>query len=227
MELNKIHNIDCFEGMALLDDNSIDYHFTSPPYGRKRNDKYKFYDDTVDWFELINNTIKESIRILKDDGFLFLNIQKNYYNKKDYYKILGLWSDYIVETIVWGKNNPMPASGLNITNSYEVFIVISPSKKPLKSKNTYTKNMFITNVNSNNKYKKEHKAVMNLEASNYIFSNFIKKDALVLDCFAGVGTTFVSCLKNNNSFIGYELSEEYAEIGNKRIEDMKIVVDNN
>lgn len=227
MELNKIHNIDCFEGMALLDDNSIDYHFTSPPYGRKRNDKYKFYDDTVDWFELINNTIKESIRILKDDGFLFLNIQKNYYNKKDYYKILGLWSDYIVETIVWGKNNPMPASGLNITNSYEVFIVISPSKKPLKSKNTYTKNMFITNVNSNNKYKKEHKAVMNLEASDYIFSNFIKKDALVLDCFAGVGTTFVSCLKNNNSFIGYELSEEYAEIGNKRIEDMKIVVDNN
>lgn len=227
MELNKIHNIDCFEGMALLDDNSIDYHFTSPPYGRKRNDKYKFYDDTVDWFELINNTIKESIRILKDDGFLFLNIQKNYYNKKDYYKILGLWSDYIVETIVWGKNNPMPASGLNITNSYEVFIVISPSKKPLKSKNTYTKNMFITNVNSNNKYKKEHKAVMNLEASNYIFSNFIKKDALVLDCFAGVGTTFVSCLKNNNSFIGYELSEEYAEIGNKRIEDMEIVVDNN
>lgn len=227
MELNKIHNIDCFEGMALLDDNSIDYHFTSPPYGRKRNDKYKFYDDTVDWFELINNTIKESIRILKDDGFLFLNIQKNYYNKKDYYKILGLWSDYIVETIVWGKNNPMPASGLNITNSYEVFIVISPSKKPLKSKNTYTKNMFITNVNSNNKYKKEHKAVMNLEASDYIFSNFIKKDALVLDCFAGVGTTFVSCLKNNNSFIGYELSEEYAEIGNKRIEDMKIAVDNN
>lgn len=227
MELNKIHNIDCFEGMALLDDNSIDYHFTSPPYGRKRNDKYKFYDDTVDWFELINNTIKESIRILKDDGFLFLNIQKNYYNKKDYYKILGLWSDYIVETIVWGKNNPMPASGLNITNSYEVFIVISPSKKPLKSKNTYTKNMFITNVNSNNKYKKEHKAVMNLEASDYIFSNFIEKDALVLDCFAGVGTTFVSCLKNNNSFIGYELSEEYAEIGNKRIEDMKIVVDNN
>ncbi len=227
MELNKIHNIDCFEGMALLDDNSIDYHFTSPPYGRKRNDKYKFYDDTVDWFELINNTIKESIRILKDDGFLFLNIQKNYYNKKDYYKILGLWSDYIVETIVWGKNNPMPASGLNITNSYEVFIVISPSKKPLKSKNTYTKNMFITNVNSNNKYKKEHKAVMNLEASDYIFSNFIEKDALVLDCFAGVGTTFVSCLKNNNSFIGYELSEEYAEIGNKRIEDMKVVVDNN
>lgn len=221
MELNKIYNMDCFEGMALLDDNSIDYHFTSPPYGRKRNDKYKFYDDTVDWFELINRTIKESIRILKDDGFLFLNIQKNYYNKKDYYRILGLWSDYIVETIVWGKNNPMPASGLNITNSYEVFVVISPSKKSLKSKNTYTKNMFITNVNSHNKYKKEHKAVMNLEASDYIFYNFIKEDKIVLDCFAGVGTTFVSCLKNNNKFIGFELSKEYVDIGKKRIEDIK------
>lgn len=28
-------------------DNSVDHVFTSPPYNRKRNDKYKFYDDTL------------------------------------------------------------------------------------------------------------------------------------------------------------------------------------
>ena len=217
MELNKIYNEDCLEGMKKMPDKSVDYHFTSPPYGRKRNDKYKFYDDTVKWFELINMTIKETMRILKDDGYIFLNIQKNYYNKKDYYKLLGVWSDYIVETIVWGKNNPMPASGFNITNSYEVFVVISPTKKPLKSKRTYTKNLFITNVNSKNKYKKEHKAVMNLEACNYIFDNFIEEGKIVLDCFSGVGTTFIACIENKCEFLGFEISKEYVDIANERI----------
>src|SRR5699024_123646 len=140
MELNKIYNEDCLEGMKKIPDKSIDYHFTSPPYGRKRNDKYKFYDDTVKWFELINMTIKETMRILKDDGYIFLNIQKNYYNKKDYYKLRGVLSDYIVETFVWDKNNPMPASDFNIINSYEVFILISPTKKSTKIKeNIYKK----------------------------------------------------------------------------------------
>ena len=33
LELNKIYNIDCFEGLRLLDDNSIDSIVTDPPYG--------------------------------------------------------------------------------------------------------------------------------------------------------------------------------------------------
>ena len=32
MELNKIHCIDCIEGMRLLSDNYIDLTVTSPPY---------------------------------------------------------------------------------------------------------------------------------------------------------------------------------------------------
>ena len=32
MELNKIYNMDCLEGLKLLGDNSIDLTVTSPPY---------------------------------------------------------------------------------------------------------------------------------------------------------------------------------------------------
>lgn len=32
LELNKIYNMDCLEGLKLLDDNSIDCCVTSPPY---------------------------------------------------------------------------------------------------------------------------------------------------------------------------------------------------
>src|SRR5690554_463470 len=33
MEVNRLYNIDCMEGMKLLDDNSIDSIVTDPPYG--------------------------------------------------------------------------------------------------------------------------------------------------------------------------------------------------
>ena len=32
LEVNKIYNMDCVEGMKLLDDNSIDSIVTDPPY---------------------------------------------------------------------------------------------------------------------------------------------------------------------------------------------------
>lgn len=34
MELNKIYNIDCLEGLRQLEDNSIDVIITSPPYNK-------------------------------------------------------------------------------------------------------------------------------------------------------------------------------------------------
>ena len=38
-------NDDCFNRLAGI---KADIVFTSPPYNRKRNDKYSNYDDTID-----------------------------------------------------------------------------------------------------------------------------------------------------------------------------------
>lgn len=47
LNLNTIYNDDCFKVLSEVEDKSVDYTFTSPPYNRKRNDKYSFYDDTI------------------------------------------------------------------------------------------------------------------------------------------------------------------------------------
>jgi DNA modification methylase len=41
---------------------------------------------------------------------------------------------------------------------------------------------------------------------------------LVLDCFAGSGTTGIACKIDGYEFVGLELSEEFTKISNKRIE---------
>lgn len=47
---------------------------------------------------------------------------------------------------------------------------------------------------------------------------------LVLDPFMGSGTTALECVKNNRNYIGFEISEEYCDIANKRLRDLEVAV---
>lgn len=201
---------DCLEELKNLPDNSVDSVITSPPYNRLRNDKYEHYDDRIDnYYEFLKKSVSELIRVTK--GNVFFNIQKNYYNKADVFRLIGEFSGSICEIIVWGKSNPMPASGFNVTNSYE-FIIVFGDK--LSSNTTYTKNHITTSVA---KMYKSHKAVMNLKVAMWLVEKFTKEHNTVLDPFMGSGTTGVACKKLGREFIGIELIPEYFEIAKARI----------
>ena len=207
---------DCLEELKNLPDNSIDIVFTSPPYNRKRNDKYIEYDDRIsDYFGFLCAFTEELFRIAK--GPIFINIQKNYYNKSEVFKYIGKYADKITEIIIWEKTNPLPASGLNITNAYEFFIVLSD--RALKSNTTYTKNIISSSVNSDTTLP-EIKAVMKQEVSDYFIEKFTKENDVILDPFMGTGTTGVSCKKYNRSFIGIEICRRYFDIAKERIGDI-------
>lgn len=60
LELNNIYNMDCVDGMKLLDDESIDLTVTSPPYDNLRT--YKGY--TFDF----PSVAKELFRVTKRGG---------------------------------------------------------------------------------------------------------------------------------------------------------------
>lgn len=215
MKLNKIYNGNCFDLFRQMPVNSVDYVFTSPPYNRKRNDKYTFYNDQLtDYFGFLFNLVNECKAVARK--WVFLNIQTNYYNSADVYKLIGTLNKDIRQIIVWEKSNPMPASGNNITNSYEFFIVIGDT--PLKSNFTYTKNIITTSVNS--KMPKEHKAVMHPDIADWFIKMFTKEGETVLDPCMGIGTTAIACIKNNRNFIGFELQKEYCEIANNNINEL-------
>ena len=209
---NTIIQGDCLQVMKTMEDNSIDHVFTSPPYNRKRNDKYEHYDDTVvNYYKLIKDSIEQSLRISK--GYVIFNIQKNYYNKADVFKLLGTFADKIVEVIIWEKSNPMPAAALAITNAYEFFLILGD--KPLKSNTTYTKNIITTSVNG--KMPESHKAVMKQEVADWFIEKFTKEGDTVLDPFAGTGTTGVACRNLNRNFILIEQEPEYVKIIKDRL----------
>lgn len=207
---------DCLEIMNKLIEQGVevDYTFTSPPYNRKRNDKYTNYNDSItNYFEFLCDFTNKAIQMTSKH--LFINLQSNYYNKKDVNKFIGAYADKIQQTIIWEKTNPMPACGYNITNAYEYIFVLG--SEALKSNFTYTKNHITTTVNYN-RDNKIHKAVMNQNVSDWFVKTFTKENDTILDPFMGLGTTGKSCKAFNRNFIGIELDEQYFNIAKERIE---------
>lgn len=202
-----IINGDSLDVLPLMKDKSVDYSFTSPPYNRKRNDKYQDFNDVNEnWLDLNITILDELLRITKKH--IFYNLQANFYNRVDVYKLIGLFSRNIVDIHIWEKSNPMPASGKNITNAVEYFLILGDNS--LKSNTTYTKNIITTSVNSN--MPKEHKAVMKKEVVQHFINKFTKENDIILDCFFGLGTTGVVANELNRGFIGVEKILSYYDI---------------
>ena len=195
-----------------MKDKSVDYTFTSPPYNRKRNDKYDNYNDTVaNYYEWQINCIKEMLRVTQKH--VIYNIQTNYYNRADVYKIIGHFNKEIRDIFVWEKTNPMPAQGYSITNSVEYFIFLGDIN--IKANKTYTKNIIHSSVNT--KMPKNHKGVMKQEIADYFIEQFTQPNDTILDPFMGTGTTGISCKKLQREFIGIEKDEEYYNTAVERI----------
>lgn len=200
----KLINADCFDYLKSTNE-KFDVVFTSPPYNRKRNDKYSEYNDTLDdYFEFLTKIV-ESLEA-KVNKYIFINVQTNYYQKADVYKFIGKYAEKIQQFFVWGKTNPMPANGFNITNSYEFIIVLG--NHALKSNTTYTKNLLTTSVNSETT-SKDHKAIMKQEVSDFFIEHFTSENDLIYDPFMGLATTAVSCKKFGRKCVGTEISKKY------------------
>ena len=210
----ELYRDDCLSKLKDFADKSIDITFTSPPYNRKRNDKYTNYDDTIkDYYLFLVETT--DLLLAKTKRHVIINLQTNYYNRQDVYKFIGHYYNKIQNVIVWEKSNPLPANGHNITNAFEYFFILGDTA--IKSNTTYTKNHITTSINNN--ITKIHKAVMKQEVADWFIEKFTKENDVVLDCFMGLGTTGLSCIKYNRDFIGIELDEEYFNIAKERIEE--------
>src|SRR3990167_387574 len=75
LELNKVYNMDCLEGMKLIENESIDLIITDPPYNHGK----EMINDSLnenDFFEWIANCYKEFNRVLKKDSFVISDFSR-------------------------------------------------------------------------------------------------------------------------------------------------------
>ena len=116
MELNKIYNEDCLEGMKKLESDSVDLVVTSPPYFNAR--EYSQWETYEDYLLDMKNIFIEVFRITKENRMVAVNISPVIEPRKsrahssirrqipfDLYSIMKDIGFYMLEDIIWSKPN--------------------------------------------------------------------------------------------------------------------------
>ncbi len=229
----------CGDSLKILKDlkaNSIDLIFADPPYnlsgetfmtcknGRPIKCDKGEWDKIENLQEFNRLWIKECIRILKDNGTLWISgTLHNHPNIGVILKELNLW---IINDIIWYKPNATPLIQKNrFVPSTELIWVAAKSKK-------YYFNYEIAKSLNNGKQMRNlweipaerHKTPHPTEKPEKLVERIIligsKEGDTILDPFMGSGTTGVVAKKYNRNFVGIEIDENFFEIAKERIENV-------
>ena len=212
--------MDCMEGIKLLDDKSIDLVVIDPPYKLDLN-KVKNTNG-------FNNYANELLHL--KDGFdlkvLDLLIQKMkkiniyiYCSKRQIQELLEYFSNKNCnyEVLTWHKQNPSPLTH-NIYLPDTEYIIFARERGVKLYGNYHTKHKYyISGVNQVDKKRYKHPTIKPLPFIENHIENSSRPGDVVLDCFAGSGTTLVGAINKDRRFIGFEINEEYFKIAEKRI----------
>ena len=223
LELNKIHRGDCFELIKLIPDKSVDLIVIDPPYGI---DFYRAYgknkgesivgDSGFDIMVFLDDLLSEFKRILKEGSAIYC------FTRFDVYPYLFIkFKKYfnIKNQIIWHKGRETTGMGDrrgNYANNYESILYAVNGRHILKKPICGSVWSFKL---SKNKY---HMTEKPLDIIKEILTFSSCEGDTILDCFMGSGTTAVACNQLGRNFIGFEISQEYVDICNKRLEQGNI-----
>jgi DNA modification methylase len=223
LEVNKIHNMDCFEGIGKLDDKSIDLIVTDPPY-KFENKGGGFYADNNSTKRVYLDSLR-NINCTEFEPIPFLNLVKpkmkkfygyffcNKFLVEEYIKF-ARDNKYNFDILVMGKTNPIPSYNNHHLSDLEYIIMI-------REKGTYFskhkelddfRKFYMTSCK-----KGIHPSEKPIELIERYIRVSSKENDLILDPFMGSGTTGVACKKNNRNFIGFEIDEYFSNLSNERV----------
>lgn len=226
---------DCIKLLKKLKDGSVDMIFADPPYnlsGKSNQtvqsgkpivcDKGEW--DIINDLEEFNNLwIKECIRVLSDNGTIW--ISGTLHNHPSVGCILKNNNLWIINDIVWYKRNAPPLlSKTRLAPSTELIWLASKSKKyyfdydlgKILNQGKQMRNLWQINAQRHLTKHPTEKPENLLERIILLGS---KENDLILDPFTGSGTTGVVAKKLNRNFIGFEISDEFVKIAKNRIKD--------
>lgn len=230
LEVNKIYNMDCMEGLKLLDDNSIDLVVMDPPYLLDLN-KVKTPSN-------LNNYANDLLNL--KDGFdikiLDILIQKMkkiniyiYCSKRQVKELLSYFSNKNCnyEILTWHKMNPSPLTNNTYLPDTEYILFFREKGVRLYGSYHTKRKYYISGTNQTDKKRYKHPTIKPLKLIEYHIENSSREGDVVLDCFCGSGTTLVAAINKNRKYIGFEIDKNYYEIANKRVAEATAQKENN
>jgi DNA modification methylase len=247
MEINKIYNENCLDTMKKMESDFIDLTVTSPPYDNLR--KYNGYSFN---FEGI---AKELFRVTKNGGVIVWVVGDatikgsetgTSFKQALYFIQCGF---NLHDTMIYKKNSctyPANKKSVRYSQIFEYMFIFSKGKPKAINLITDKKNKWAGSSSFDGKIKSVpeysprnniweyttsfndrtgHPAVFPEKLATDHIISWSNEGDLVYDPFMGSGTTAKMALLNNRNYIGSEISSEYCEIIEKRINSIALQID--
>lgn len=250
VELNRIYQRDCIEGMRDIADGSVDMILCDLPYGTTNRNKW----DVVIPFELMWAEYK---RVIKDNGAILLFSDEPFTSA-----LIMSNTRWFRQRITWDKDRGsgfLNAKKMLLKQTEDIVIfykkppVYNPQMtnakpdrvRPISTKSTESLNYGnVTKIEAGKDYSPELRYPTNLikfssvkgecnnlnrlhptqkpvELCEWLIKTYTNEGETVLDNCMGSGTTAVACVNTGRNFIGFETEPVYVDIANKRLDDLE------
>lgn len=233
---------DCLEGMRALADSSVDVCVTDPPYeaeahtkqrrqlGKTRvaggNEKFRaVHESPLDFVPITADqrvmAAKQIARVTKHCAVVFCQVEA-----------VAHWRDVFNDAgmpyrrcMLWSKPDAMPSlHGRWPGQSFEAMVLaVHRGARPCPIGGKAVEYRFVRASHGNgvpggpNGTAAPHPTTKPLPLMLALVEHFTRVGDLVLDPFAGSGTTGVACKQLGRSFLGFEISPEYFAIAQRRL----------
>lgn len=227
------------ESMSELPDHSVHLMITSPPYNASKD-----YDDNLslsEYLDLLNRVWQETFRVLAPGGRACVNIanlgRKPYIPLHSYIIDQMLAIGYLMRgEIIWNKaSSASPSTAWGSWKSaanpvlrdvHEYILVFSKGtfrRSREGGESTISKEEFLEWTRSVWTFqavsakKIGHPAPFPEELPHRLIQLYTFKGDIVLDPFAGSGTTCLAAQADGRCYVGYEINPEYAQHARQRL----------
>ena len=128
LDINKVYNVNCLDGLKLLDDNSVQLVITSPPYDGLRTYKgycFPFEDIVIELYRVIKNG--GIVVWVVNDGTVDGGETGTSFRQALYFMQIGFT---LHDTMIYQKHNPTPntGNGVRYQQSFDYMFVFSKGK---------------------------------------------------------------------------------------------------
>lgn len=231
---------DCLDpasGLATLADRSVDHVITDPPYSQHTHDKQWIGAALTEQGKKRVKTAHKSL------GFAHLGEEQAFQIAAEAARVASRWCiaftdlegiwlwrqsfaaaglDY-VRTCIWDKVDGAPQfTGDRPAAGCEAFVVAHPSGRK-RWNGGGRRNVFRHEVNGE-RGSKPHPSTKPVALMEEIVELFTDPSDLILDPFAGSGTTGVAALQLGRRFIGWEMNADYHAIATRRLSGDRAVL---
>lgn len=229
IELNRIYNEDCIEGIRRMADESVDLVIADPPYGidfrsghRKKSELKSIHGIANDGFEnggFLAEVLSEIDRVLKPNSHIYWftrwdRVALQYPLLERHFKVKN--------AIVWMKNNwSMGDLQGAYAGQYESILFAQKGRRSLNEVGGRTRHADILQYNRVPSGKLRHSHEKPEDLIEFLIRKSSNEGETILDPFCGSGTTAVCAKKLKRKFITFELDSDYTEIAYQRVIDVK------